>query len=48
MRELVRGMCNEWPVSIRTAWGALRFDSPSFHDKFRRADQAPVERRIRE
>lgn len=48
MRELVRGMCNDWAVSIRTACGALRFDRSSFHYKSRRADQAPIERRIRE
>ena len=48
MRELVRGMCSDWAVSIRTACGALRFDRSSFHYKSRRADQAPVERRIRE
>lgn len=48
MRELVRGMCRDWAVSIRTACGALQFDRSTFHYKFRRADQAPVERRIRE
>ena len=48
MRELVRGMCNEWGVSIRTACGALRFDRSSFHYRSRRTDQAAVERRIKE
>ena len=48
MRELVRGMCDGWAVSIRTPRGALRFDRSSFHYESRRADQAPVERRIRE
>lgn len=41
-------MCNEWAVSIRTACGALQFDRSTFHYRSRRADQAPVERRIRE
>ena len=41
-------MCNDWAVSIRTACGALRFDRSTFHYQSRRADQAPVERRIRE
>ena len=48
MRELVRGMCSDWSVSIRTACGALRFDRSSFHYRSRRTDQAAVERRIRE
>ena len=48
MRELVGGMCSDWAVSIRMACGALRFDRSSFHYKFRRADQALVEKRIRE
>lgn len=41
-------MCSDWDVASRTACGALRFDRSSFHYKSRRADQAPVERRIRE
>ena len=48
MRELVRGMCIDWGVSIRGACGALRFDTSTFHYKSRRTDQAAVERRIRE
>ena len=48
MRELGRGMCRDWGVSIRTACGALRFDRYTFHYKSRRTDQAAVERRIRE
>ncbi|KDB02800.1 integrase [Defluviimonas sp. 20V17] len=41
-------MCIDWGVSIRGACGALRFDTSTFHYKFRRTDQAAVERRIRE
>ena len=48
MRELVRGMCIDWGVSIRGACGALRFDTSTFHYKSRRTDQAAVERRIKE
>lgn len=48
MRELVRGMCSDWAVSIRTACGAIGFDRSTFHYKSRRADQAAVEKRIRE
>jgi len=48
MRELVRGMCIDWGVSIRGAYGALRFDTSTFHYKSRRTDQAAVERRIKE
>lgn len=48
MRELVRGMCSDWAVSIRTACGTIGFDRSTFHYKSRRADQAAVERRIRE
>ena len=48
MRELVRGMCIDWGVSIRRACGALRFDTSTFHYKSRRTDQAAVERRIKE
>ena len=40
MRELVRGMCSDWAVSIRTACGAIGFDRSTF--------QAAVEKRIRE
>ena len=48
MRELVRGMCSEWAVSIRTACGALKFDCSTFHYKSRRTDQAAVAKRIKE
>jgi putative transposase len=48
MRELVRGMCIDWGVSICGACGALRFDTSTFHYKSRRTDQAAVERRIKE
>ena len=48
MRELVRGMCSDWAVSIRTACGAIGFDRSTFHYKSRRADQAAVEKRIKE
>jgi putative transposase len=48
MRELVRGMCIDWGVSIRGACGALRFGTSTFHYKSRRTDQAAVERRIKE
>jgi len=47
MRELVRGMCIDWGVSIRGACGALQFDTSTFHYKSRRTDQSPVERRIK-
>ena len=48
MRELVRGMCIDWGVSIRGACGALQFDTSTFHYKSRRTDQAAVARRIKE
>lgn len=48
MRELVRGMCSDWAVSIRTACGAIGFDRSTFHYKSRRIDQAAVEKRIKE
>jgi len=48
MRELVRGTCSDWAVSIRTACGAIGFDRSTFHYKSRRADQAAVEKRIKE
>jgi putative transposase len=48
MRELVRGMCSEWAVSIRTASGAMGFDRSTFHYKSRRTDQAAVAKRIKE
>ena len=48
MRKLVRGMCREWAVSIRTACGALKFDCSTFHYKSRRTDQAAVAKRIKE
>jgi putative transposase len=48
MRELVRGMCSDWAVSIRTACGAVGFDRSTFHYQSRRTDQAAVAKRIRE
>ena len=48
MRELVRGMCSDWAVSIRQACGAIGFDRSTFHYQSRRTDQAAVARRIRE
>ena len=48
MRELVRGMCSDWAVSIRQACGAIGFDRSTFHYKSRRTDQAAVAKRNRE
>jgi putative transposase len=48
MRELVRGMCSDWAVSIRKAFGAIGFDRSTFHYQSRRTDQAAVAKRIRE
>jgi len=48
MRELVRGMCSDWAVSIRQACGAIGLDRPTFHNQSRRTDQAAVAKRIRE
>jgi putative transposase len=48
MRELVRGMCSDWAVSIRQACGAIGFDRSTFHYQSRRTDQAAVAKRIRE
>ena len=48
MRELVRGRCSEWAVSIRQASGATGFDRSTFHYQSRRTDQAAVAKRIRE
>ena len=48
MRELVRGICIDWSVTIRGACGALRFYTSTFDYKSRRTDQAAVERRIKE
>jgi putative transposase len=47
MRELVRGMCIDWGVSIRGACGILQFDTSTFPSTSRRTDQAAVARRIR-
>ena len=47
-RELIRGMCSDWAVSIRRACWALCFDRSTFHYKSRRTDQAAVAKRIRE
>jgi putative transposase len=41
-------MCSDWAVSIRAACGAIGFDRSTFHYKSRRADQAAVEKRIKE
>ena len=48
MRDLIRGMCSEWAVSIRTACGAIGFNCSTSHYKSRRTDQTAVERRIKE
>jgi len=48
LRELVRGMCSDWAVSIQAACGAMTFDCSTFHYKSRRTDQAAVDRRIKE
>ena len=48
MRELVRRMCSDWAVSIRTACGAVGFDGSTFHYKSCRTDLATVEKRIKE
>jgi putative transposase len=41
-------MCGDWAVSIRAACGAIGFDRSTFHYKSLRADQAAVEKRIKE
>ncbi len=41
-------MCRDWAISIRRACGALNFDRSTYHYISRRADQAGLERRIRE
>ncbi|TWA11340.1 putative transposase [Sinorhizobium medicae] len=41
-------MCRDWAISIRRACGALNFDRSTYHYTSRRADQAGLERRIRE
>jgi putative transposase len=48
MRELVRGMCSDWAVSIRTPCGAIGFDRSTYPYKSRRTDQAAIEKRIKE
>ena len=48
MRELVRGMCSDWAVSIRQACGAIGFDRSTFHYQTRRTDQAAVAKLIKE
>lgn len=48
LRDLVRGMCIDWGVSIRKVCGAICFDTSSDHYRSRRRDQAAVERRIKE
>lgn len=45
---MVKGMCRDWMISIRRACGALNFDRSTYHYASRRADQAGLERRIRE
>lgn len=45
---MVKGMCRDWMISIRRACGALNFDRSTYHYTSRRADQAVLERRIRE
>ena len=41
-------MCQDWAISIRRACGALDLDRSTHHYTSRRADQAGLERRIRE
>jgi putative transposase len=41
-------MCSDWAVSIRLACGAIGFHRSTFHYKYRRSDQAAVEKRIKE
>ncbi len=48
LRKIVTGMCVDWGVSIRRAFGTIRFDTSTYHYKSRRTDQAAVERRIKE
>lgn len=48
MRELVRGICGDWAVSIRQAFGAMKFDCSTFHYKSRRSNPAAVAKRIKE
>jgi len=48
MRELVRGMCSDWAVSIRVACGVIGFYRSTFHYQSRRTDQAAVAKRIKE
>jgi putative transposase len=45
---MVKGMYCDWAISIRRACGALNFDRSTHHYTSRRADQAGLERRIRE
>lgn len=45
---MVKGMCRDRMISIRRACGALNFDRSTYHYTSRRADQAGLERRIRE
>ena len=45
---MVKGMCQDWAISIRRACGALKFDRSTYHYHSRRYDQAGLERRIRE
>jgi putative transposase len=44
----VDGICREWGVSIRRACDALELDRSSYHYRFRRPEQAPLESRIKE
>tara|TARA_R110002049_G_scaffold191674_1_gene360596 strand:- start:130 stop:420 length:291 start_codon:yes stop_codon:yes gene_type:complete len=41
-------MLVDWGVSVRRARCALRFDTSTYHYKFRRPGQAALERRIKE
>lgn len=47
-REIVKGMCRDWAISIRRACNALNFDRSTYHYTSRLADQAGLERRIRD
>ncbi|GLR58151.1 hypothetical protein GCM10007919_28760 [Rhizobium indigoferae] len=45
---VVKDMCRDWMILIRRACGASKFDRSTYHYTSLRADQAGLERRIRE
>jgi len=45
---MVKGMCQDWAISIRRACGALDFDRSTHHDTSHRADKANIKRYVRE